>query len=140
MTKTATYCCLEKLGNMPGGLMSTITFDTLHFANKLKGVGFTEEQAQVLTELQIATTDNTLDQVKHDYKLDEVANKRDIRELELKIELVKSELKHDIELLRADTGRMIAESKAELVRWVVGVGLLQTSLIIGALMKMAHLI
>lgn len=120
--------------------MSTITFDTLHFANKLKEAGFTEQQAQVLTELQIATTDNTLEQVKHDYKLDEVATQRDTRELELKMEMVKSELKHDIELLRSDTGRMIAESKAELVRWVVGVGLLQTSLIIGALMKMAHLI
>jgi hypothetical protein len=120
--------------------MTTITFDTLQFANKLKAVGFTEQQAQVLTELQLATHDNTLDHVKQDYRLDDVANKYDMRELDLKIEQVKGELKHDIELLRADTGRMIAESKAELVRWVVGVGLLQTSLIIGALMKMAHLI
>ncbi len=109
--------------------MTTITFDTLQFANKLKAVGFTEQQAQVLTELQLATHDNTLDHVKQDYRFDEVSTKHDIRELELKIEL-----------LRADTGRMIAETKAELVRWVVGVGLLQTSLIIGALLKMAHLI
>ena len=120
--------------------MTTITFDTLQFANKLKAVGFTEQQAQVLTELQLATHDNTLDHVKQDYRFDDVANKYDMRELDLKIEQVKGELKHDIELLRADTGRMIAESKAELVRWVVGVGILQTSLIIGALMKMAHLI
>lgn len=34
--------------------MNTITFDTLHFANKLKAVGFTDEQAQVITELQLA--------------------------------------------------------------------------------------
>ena len=43
-----------------GKIMSTITFDTLHFANKLKEAGFTEQQAQVLIELQIATTNNML--------------------------------------------------------------------------------
>jgi len=124
--------------------MATITFDTLYFANKLKDVGFTDEQAQVLTELQRTTTDNTLEQARHDYHLDDVATKRDLKELEteLKRDLKEMEtaLRHETELLRADTGRMIAETKAELIRWVVGVGLLQTSLIIGALMKMAHLI
>lgn len=120
--------------------MTTITFDTLLFANKLKEVGFTDEQAQVLTELQLVTADNTLEHVKHDYKLDDVATKRDLKEVEtaLKHDIREVELK--IELLRADTGRMIAETKAELIRWVVGAGLLQTSLIIGVLMKMAHLI
>ena len=113
--------------------MNAITFDTLHFANKLKAVGFTDEQAQVITELQRTVIDNTLEQARHDYHLDDLATKRDLKEMD-------TALRHEIELLRADTGRMIAETKAELIRWVVGVGLLQTSLIIGALMKMAHLI
>ena len=120
--------------------MNAITFDTLQFANRLKSVGFTDEQAEMLTELQRTATDSTLEQARHDYHLDDVATKRDLKELE-------TTLKHDIELLRADTGRMIAETnqriaetKAELIRWVVGAGLLQTSLIIGALMKIAHLI
>ena len=43
-----------------------------------------------------------------------VASKADIKELELKI----------------------AETKAELIRWVVGVGFLQTALIVGLLLKM----
>lgn len=120
--------------------MNAITFDTLHFANQLKSVGFTDEQAQMLTELQRTATDNTLEQARHDFHLDDVATRRDLKELE-------TVLRHEIELLRADTGRMIsetnqriAESKAELVRWVVAAGLLQTSLIIGALMKIGHLI
>lgn len=120
--------------------MNAITFDTLQFANRLKSVGFTDEQAEMLTELQRTATDSTLEQARHDYHLDDVATKRDLKELE-------TVLKHDIELLRADTGRMIAETnqriaetKAELIRWVVGAGLLQTSLIIGVLMKIAHLI
>jgi hypothetical protein len=49
-------------------------------------------------------------------------------------------LKHDIELLRADTGRLIAESKADLTRWIIGAGFLQTTLIIGVLLKISHLI
>jgi hypothetical protein len=120
--------------------MNTITFDTLDFANRLKSVGFTDEQAQVITELQRTATDNTLEQARHDYHLDDVATKRDMKELE-------TVLRHEIELLRADTGRMIAEtnqriseSKADLTRWIIGAGFLQTTLIIGVLLKIAQLI
>jgi len=114
--------------------MNTITFDTLDFANRLKSVGFTDEQAQVITELQRTATDNTLEQARHDYHLDDVATKRDMKELE-------TVLRHEIELLRADTGRLIAEtnqriseSKADLTRWIIGAGFLQTTLIIGVLL------
>ena len=120
--------------------MNTITFDTLDFANRLKSVGFTDEQAQVITELQRTATENTLEQARHDDHVDDLATKRDLKELE-------TTLKHEIELLRADTGRMIAEtnqriyeSKADLSRWIVGAGFLQTTLIIGVLLKIAHLI
>lgn len=73
-------------------------------------------------------TDNTLE-----HHLDDLVTKRDLKEMD-------TALRHEIELLRSETKRDIAETKAELIRWVVGVGLLQTSLVIGALMKMAHLI
>lgn len=109
--------------------MTTIAFDTHDFFNQLKEAGFTDQQAEAITKLQKATIEATLEQARHDYELDQIATKRDIRELELKIEV-----------LKAETGRMIAETKAELVRWIVGAGFLQTSLIIGALLKMAHLI
>jgi len=120
--------------------MNTITFDTLDFANRLKSVGFTDEQAQVITELQRTATDNALEQARHDYHLDDVATKRDLKEME-------TALDHKIELLRAGTGRMIAEtnqriseSKANLTRWIIGAGFLQTTLIIGVLLKIAHLV
>jgi hypothetical protein len=113
--------------------MNTITFDTLDFANRLKSVGFTDEQAQVITELQRTATDNTLEQARHDYHLDDLSTKRDLKEME-------TALDHKIELLRADTGRMIAESKADLTRWIIGAGFLQTTLIIGVLLKISHLL
>ena len=116
--------------------MNAIPFDTLHFANRLKAVGFSEEQAQVLTELQRSATDSTLEQARHDYHLDDVATKRDLKEIDLKIDLAKAELKRDIETVRKE----IAETKADLTRWIIGVGFLQTTLIIGVLLKIAHLI
>ena len=113
--------------------MNAIPFDTLHFANRLKAVGFTDEQAEVITELQRTATDSTLEQARHDYHLDDVATKRDMKELEtaLKhdIETLEVNLRREIEVLRADTGRMIAESIADLTRWIIGV-----------LLKITHLI
>ena len=106
--------------------MTTLTFDTHEFVKKLKEVGFSEEQAEAITSLQKTTSSNTLEQARHDYDLDNLATKRDLREIELKIELVRSELKRDI-----------AETKTELIRWVVGVGLLQTVLITALLLKLA---
>lgn len=105
--------------------MTTVTFDTHDFVKRLKGVGFSEEQAEVLTELQKTTVSTTMEQARHDYELDDLATKRDLKELELKIELVKSELK-----------REIAETKADLIRWVVGVGLLQITIIAGLLFRL----
>ena len=119
--------------------MNAVHFDTLQIANRLKAAGFTEEQAQAITEIQKETRSETLQQAMHDYHLDDLATKRDLKELE-------TLLRHEIELLRADTGRLIAEtnqriaeSKADLTRWIIGAGFLQTTLIIGVLLKIAHM-
>ncbi|MFZ2449670.1 MAG: hypothetical protein WAW36_04025 [Methylovulum miyakonense] len=42
--------------------MATLSFDTHEFVKKLKDVGFSEEQAEVITDLS-----NTLEQARHDY-------------------------------------------------------------------------
>jgi cell division septum initiation protein DivIVA len=131
--------------------MNAVPFDTLEQANKLKAVGFTDEQAQAITQLQRIATDNTLEQARHDYHLDDVATKRDMKELETALRHdmkgLETAVRHEIELLRADTGRMIAETnlnisdtKADLTRWIISAGFLQTALIIGVLLKIAHLI
>ncbi len=106
--------------------MTTITFDTHEFVKKLKDVGFSEQQAEVITDLQKTTVSNTLAQARHDYQLDDLATKRDLREMELRLE---SRIK--------DTELKIVETKADLVRWVVGVGLLQITIIAGLLLKIA---
>ena len=103
--------------------MTTLTFDTHDFVKKLKGVGFSEEQAEVITDLQKTTVANTMEQARHDYDLDNLATKRDLKELELKLQ---SEFD---------------KTKAELIRWVVGVvvgvALLQTTIIAGLIFRLA---
>ncbi|CAG1021605.1 hypothetical protein MTYM_01120 [Methylococcales bacterium] len=65
--------------------------------------------------------------------MNDLATKRDLKELETNLE-------NKIEPLKADTGRMIAESKADLTHRIIGAGFLQTTLIVGVLLKIAHLI
>jgi hypothetical protein len=77
-----------------------------------------KSRPEVLTDLQKATVSNTLEQARHDYELDELATKRDLKELEL--------------IMRKDS----AETKADLIRWVVGVGLLQITIIAGLLLRL----
>jgi len=80
-------------------------------------------------------------------QLREVATQPQLRETELRLQKeikeVEARLSKEIHLLDlkiAENMTKIAETKAELVRWVVGVGLLQTTLISGILLRVAHLI
>ncbi len=110
--------------------MTTLTFDTHEFVTELKQAGLSESQAEAITRLHRQAANATIDYVKHEHSLENIITNKDldarIKETDLKIELVKSELKRDI-----------AETKAELIRWVVGVGLLQITIITALLLKLA---
>ncbi len=93
--------------------MSAITFDTLAYVKTLRDVGVDEKQA----EAQAATLAAVL--------------KSGVTDLATK---------QDIDLLRAELKRDVAELKTELIRWVVGVGILQTTLIVGILARLAKVI
>ncbi len=103
--------------------MSTFSFDTHAFFNELKGAGFSEQQAEVITKLQKTTMTTTLEQARHDYQLDNLVTNQS-----LDARLRESELKNEVKL---------AETKADLIRWVVGVGVLQTALITALLIKLS---
>jgi hypothetical protein len=105
--------------------MTAFTIDIHEFYNELKDAGFTEKQADVIAKIQGKAAVATVEQAKHDYKLDDVASKRDIKELELKIELV-----------RADLMREIEKSKSDLMR----LGFLQIGLIVALLLKVIGMI
>ncbi len=80
-----------------------IAFDTHAYVKKLQSVGFTEEQAEVLSSTQAELIDERL------------ATKRDLKEIESKLEA------------------KIVESKLETIKWVAGMLIGQALLIIGVL-------
>ncbi|MGZ8242397.1 DUF1640 domain-containing protein [Methylomagnum sp.] len=123
--------------------MASILLDTFDFAAKLKAGGFTEQQAEAqaraiaeLVEKQLANK-REIESHRADIQRDilESENRLEARlkELEYKIELLRGETKKDVAEIRRD----MAEAKAELIRWVVGVGVLQFTLIAGLLLKLA---
>ncbi|MDO9049330.1 MAG: DUF1640 domain-containing protein [Methylobacter sp.] len=95
--------------------MTTLAFDTYAYIRKLKESGITEEQARA----QVEALSLALEQFQSELHLSESATKQDVRESELMLEL------------------KIAETKAELVRWIVGAGFLQTALIAALLIKLS---
>ncbi|MGN7612627.1 DUF1640 domain-containing protein [Magnetococcales bacterium HHB-1] len=89
--------------------MTTLALDTLSFAKKLKKSGFSEEQAEALTDVILES---------YQARLNELATKQDLAEC-------KSEIKTEL-----------SETKLEMVKWVSGLLLAQTALIIAAFFAM----
>ncbi|PKM13641.1 MAG: hypothetical protein CVV13_00020 [Gammaproteobacteria bacterium HGW-Gammaproteobacteria-3] len=99
---------------------------------------------EVATQPQLRETELRLQK---EIKEVEAKLQKEIKEVEVKllkeIREVEARLSKDIHLLDlkiAENTAKIAETKAELIRWVVGVGLLQTTLITGVLLRVAHFI
>ncbi len=96
--------------------MSTITFDTLKYATRLKRAGMdekiAEEEASALSEILEAGSND-------------LAAKSDLN-------VLRSEMKQEF----AEVRKEVAETKTELVRWIVAVGVLQTALITALVLKL----
>ncbi|WP_154379986.1 DUF1640 domain-containing protein [Duganella guangzhouensis] len=93
----------------------TISFDSHKYATRLTEAGMPPALAAIQAEMagdimrEMATFDHRLEKTDH------------------KIDLFKAELEVKI-----------ADSRADLIRWVVGVGLLQVSIITALLLKLVH--
>ena len=74
-----------------------MSFDTHAFYVRLKSVGFTEQQAEVIAAIQRETATAAIEQTKHDFRLNDVVTNKSldarILETELKIERVRGEIK-----------------------------------------------
>jgi hypothetical protein len=68
---------------------------------------------------------------KQDFKALEATNKLDIKELDAKIETVRDFLRRDIKESALRLEAKIADTHADLVKWVVSAGLVQFALIAG---------
>jgi hypothetical protein len=99
--------------------MTAITIDTYELITTLKDAGIPEQQAKAQIDAIAKFVDTTRQQIEHDHKLDDVATKRDLKELELTI------------------NAKISETKSETIKWiaaiVIGAGMAQVFAIIGLL-------
>ena len=81
-----------------------LNFDTLTYVKQLEAVGVPREQAEVQAEALRAIIDEKLAT-----KVDVAELKRDIKEIDAKVESTKAELQADISQLRIDTARDLRE-------------------------------
>lgn len=121
--------------------MATVTFDTLKFVETLKEAGVPEPQAKAFsTAVQesheaadLATKTDLRHEMKelgtglrHEIKELETGLRHDIKELEIG-------LRHEIGDLRKDTDVKLVNLKFELIKWLIGIAIAQTALLIGLL-------
>ena len=82
--------------------MNAIAFDTLKFAKRLKEAGFTEQQAEALADAeaefieQNLATKRDIANVKRDIKELEVTLRNEIKQLDVKMEQIRSDLARDL--------------------------------------------
>lgn len=106
--------------------MTVILFDTLAYAKKLRLSGISEEQAEAMTEAMSQVLETKDIATKQAIKDSELLTKQAIKDSELRT-------KQDIKALEASTKISLSEAKVEIVKWMVGMMLTQTGILIGAM-------
>ena len=108
--------------------MNALIFDTLAYARRLQSAGFSREQSEALAEEQARLIDERL------------ATKADVAAIQASIEALRLATKADIEALRLSTKADLAETKFDILKWMIGALGLQTIAILGALLALARLL
>ena len=112
--------------------MTAIALNIHEFYNELKGAGFTEQQAEVIANIQSKTAAATIEQTKHDFRLDDITTNKDldvrITQTELKIKDAEMRIITQLAAIQQDMQNTKITNRA-----LLGIG----SLILGALIKIA---
>lgn len=104
--------------------MTTTTFDTLDYFEKLKAAGVPEAQAKVQVEVMQGVV-RQYDEASRK----ELATKGDIQDVRNEIQDVRTELKEDIQDVRNE----LANTKHEILKWMMATMVAQTALIVAVI-------
>jgi Skp family chaperone for outer membrane proteins len=117
--------------------MATIIMDTYDYAARLKASGFSEEQAAGQTK---ALAEILEKQMASKLEMDERDNRlrQDIAQARQDIEKAELKLEAKIDAKIAEVHTRIAETKTDTIKWMIGLLVAQTGLIIGVMMKLMH--
>ena len=137
-----------------------ITFDTHRFVKHMTKAGFTEQQAEAMAEEQVSllnsnlATEASLAKVEADLKAEIARVENELKaeiaridaglvrvESELKAEIarVDADLKAEIARLKVEIAKVettIAGAKTETIKWVAGMLLVQTMVIVGLFLRL----
>ena len=147
-------------GQLRGARVTVATIDTLEVVKELRAAGFTDDQAEAVTrvvrraqevDLSNLATKPDITAVKTDVTgvktdlaalKDVVALKTDVVGVKTDVAALKDSvaLKTDLTILRADLEKSLAETKAEILKWMVSTIGLQTVVIIGAVIGLVKLL
>ena len=118
--------------------MTVLALETHKVVKGLKAAGFTDEQAEAVTRVMRRA---------QDIDLTELATKGDMQgvrtelqglrsELKAEISALRSDLKTDVSGVRSDFQVALAETKADLLKWVIGAIGVQTLVILEPLVTL----
>lgn len=105
-----------------------LPFDTHRFVQNLVASGFTEKQAEALAYEQVNLLNSNL------------ATKADIESIRAELETMRLTTESKIEALRLSTEARIEAAKFEMVKWMVGVSVAQSTLIVGLTVALIKLL
>jgi uncharacterized protein YlxW (UPF0749 family) len=113
--------------------MMSLPFDTQKMVDRLEQAGVSGEQARAHVEVLVDAITGQEAEMDERYS-NKQDGSRDLNE----IRAVLTRLEARVETVDAKIDKVAAEVRAELIRWVVSAGLLQTALISALLIKLVH--
>ena len=130
--------------------MNAHPLDTYKLVKKLRGVGFSEEQAGAVTDALLETRQFDLSEIATKADIQTLASttradiqalasttRADIQALKADIQALEAAAKADNRTLEATMSARIAESQRAMVQWAVGLFLAQLACVAG-LLKFLH--
>jgi chromosome segregation ATPase len=132
--------------------MTVIAFDAVESIKELKSVGFTEDQAETQVKVLLDAIRKT-----ETIHFEEFATKHDLKELELRITEVIADVRREVANVQrevangqrevanlqrevVDVRREIAESKTEIIKWIAGMLVVQSGILIGGFFAVIKLL
>jgi len=110
--------------------MAVAQFDAVDTIRELKSVGVPDDQAETWVKALL----NAIDfKMAHS---DEVATKRDLKELELRITDIIAGVQREV----ANVRREIADTKTEIIKWVAGMLVVQFGILLGSIIAVVKLL
>jgi hypothetical protein len=109
--------------------MAITALDTHQTVKDLTAAGFTDAQAEALTQA-----------LRHVQQIDlsDLATKADLAAVKTDFAALRAEVKADLAILRAELEAKMAEHKAEVIRWIFGISIAQAATIVAVLRLFPH--